>query len=310
MMDWDEVRFFLAVVREGSVRSAADHLTVNHSTVIRRIAQLEKRLAVQLFEKTPSGYRLTSAGEEIVEAAEDMDAASNRLQTRVLGRDQQVRGRLRATMPQVVASHLLMREFIEFAQLYPEVDLEVLSSDNPVNLTNRDADVAIRVVYDRDALPQNLHGVQGPELSSGVYISRDLLTEVQSDRGKPVRWIIKNQYGHPEWTHQGSVPVSETMFRTTDAAAQIAAVQGGLGITLLPCFVGDADPSLTRVPGSRLNVNGTLWILTQGETRKTKRVRLLVDFLSRKLAAHAPLLAGSTYSSGEGRSVTVSARRP
>ena len=92
MIDWDDVRYFLAVAREGSVRAAAERLAVNHSTVLRRIAQLEERLGAQMFEKLPSGYRLTSAGEEVLDFAEQMEASSNQLATRVFGRDQSVRG--------------------------------------------------------------------------------------------------------------------------------------------------------------------------------------------------------------------------
>ena len=84
--------------------------------------------------------------------------------------------------------------------------------------------------------------------------------------------------------------------RTTDAAAEIVAVRQGLGITTLPCFVGDADPLLVRVPGTDLHMYGTLWVLTQGETRKTKRVRLFTEFMSRRLDAYAPLLAGLSVS--------------
>src|SRR3546814_3807191 len=92
MIDWDDVRYFLAVARGGSVRAAAERLGVNHTTVLRRIAQLEERLGAQMFEKLPSGYRLTAAGEDVLEFAEQMEASSNRLETRVFGRDQGVRG--------------------------------------------------------------------------------------------------------------------------------------------------------------------------------------------------------------------------
>ncbi|TCU06838.1 regulatory helix-turn-helix LysR family protein [Rhizobium sullae] len=98
MIDWDDVRFFLAVARNGSVRAAAESLEVNHSTVLRRIAQLEGRLGAQMFEKLPSGYRVTDAGEEALDFAEQMEASSNQLTTRVLGRDQSARGLLRVTM--------------------------------------------------------------------------------------------------------------------------------------------------------------------------------------------------------------------
>jgi molybdenum-dependent DNA-binding transcriptional regulator ModE len=98
MIDWDDVRHFLAVARGGSVRAAAERLGVNHSTVLRRIANLDERLGVHMFEKLPSGYRLTAAGEEVLEFAEHMEASSHQLETRVFGRDQSVRGLLRVTL--------------------------------------------------------------------------------------------------------------------------------------------------------------------------------------------------------------------
>jgi molybdate transport repressor ModE-like protein len=167
MIDWDDVRFFLAVAREGSVRGAAERLKVNHSTVLRRIAELEEQLGAHMFEKLPSGYRLTDAGEEVIEFANQMEASSNQLATRVFGRDQSIRGLLRVTLAPALATHLLMPDFAEFTRLHPEVEMEILSIDEPVNLTNREADVAIRVVYDRNALPPNLYGLQGPELFGG-----------------------------------------------------------------------------------------------------------------------------------------------
>src|ERR1700712_6030353 len=104
MIDWDDVRHFLAVARGGSVRAAAAHLGVNHSTVLRRIAQLEERLGARMFEKLPSGYRLTEAGEEVLEFAEEMEASSHRMETRVFGRDQNIRGLLRVTLTAPLAN--------------------------------------------------------------------------------------------------------------------------------------------------------------------------------------------------------------
>ena len=294
MIDWDDVRYFLAVARRGSVRAAAELLKVNHSTVLRRVSQLEERLGTQLFEKLPSGYCMTDAGEEVLQFAVEMETSSAALETRVFGRNQHVRGSLRVTLPPVVASHLLMPDFIEFARLYPEVEVEILSVDEPVNLTNREADVAIRNVYDREALPPNLHGLKGPDVFWCVYLSRDLLAVWLSGKVESVRWIVKNKYGHPDWSRDNDIPGAEVMFRTTDAAAQILAVRQGLGMTLLPCFVGDADPALARAPGCAVRMQGTLWILTHGETRKTKRVRLFTDFVSRRLCGYEPLLAGLT----------------
>jgi DNA-binding transcriptional LysR family regulator len=296
MIDWDDVRYFLAVARGGSVRAAAERLGVNHSTVLRRVAQLEERLSVHMFEKLPSGYRLTEAGEEVLEFAHQMEASSHLLETRVFGRDQSVRGLLRVTLTPPLATHLLMPDFADFARLHPDIEMEILSSGDLANLTNREADVAIRVVYDRKTLPPNLHGVKGPELFGGVYMSRERLAAWRAGAADPIRWIVISIHGIPQWAGEGQVRTTGVPFRTTDAESQIAAVKQGLGMTTLPCFIGDADPLLARVPGTELHLYGTVWLLTQGETRKTKRVRLFTEFVSRRLATHAPLLAGRSVS--------------
>ena len=293
MVDWDDIRFFLAIAHGGSVRAAADRLGVDHSTVLRRIGQLEKRLGARVFEKLPSGYRLTQGGEEVLALANQMETSANQLEARLRGRDQSVRGHLRVTMAPTMASHLLMPDFAEFAQLHPEIELDIHSSDDPVNLTNRQADVALRVVYESTSLPLNLHGLRGPELFSGVYLSRDLLAAWRAGPPRPVRWIVKEFDGIPAWGLEGDIAVADVPFRTVDAGAHLAAVRTGIGMTALPCFVGDADPSLVRVPGSPQHGHGRLWLLTQGETRKTKRVQLFTTFMSRKLVGHVPLLSGN-----------------
>ncbi|MCJ2048739.1 LysR family transcriptional regulator [Methylobacterium sp. J-070] len=292
MIDWDDVRYFLAVARAGSVRAAAQRLGVNHATVLRRVGQLEERLGVQMFEKLPSGYRITSAGEEILELADRMEATSNLLEGRVFGRDQSVRGLLRVTLAPPLSTHLLMPDLAEFARLHPDIEMDISSSGELANLTNREADVAIRVVYDRKSLPLNLHGLKGPDLFGGVYVSRACIAARRAGAPDPIRWIVISAHGVPDWAGEGEVRAAEVPFRVTDAGSQLAAVRQGLGITTLPCFVGDADPLLVRVPGTDLHMYGTLWLLTQEEARKTKRVRLFNDFLFRRLVAHAPLLAG------------------
>src|SRR5215470_13909682 len=225
MIDWDDVRYFLAVARGGSVRAAAERLRVNHSTVLRRIAQLEERLGVHMFEKLPSGYRLTAAGEEVLEFADQMEASSQQLETRIFGRDQSVRGLLRVTLAPTLATHLLMPDFADFARTHPDIEMEILSVGELANLTNREADVAIRVVYDRKTLPLNLHGLKGPDVFGGVYMSRDRLAAWRAGAPDPVRWIVISTDGIPDWVREGEVGATGVPFRTTDGEAQIVAVR-------------------------------------------------------------------------------------
>src|SRR5258706_3511703 len=261
MIDWDDVRYFLAVARGGSVRAAAERFGVTRAPVLRRIAQLEERLGVQRLERLPSGYRLTAAGEGVLEFADQMEVSAHLLETRVLGRDQSVRGLLRVTLAPPLVTHLLMPDFADFARLHPDIEMEILSSGELANLTNREADVAIRVVYDRKALPLNLQGMKGPELLGGVYMSCDRLVAWRAGAPDPIRWIVISIHGIPDWASEGEVRTTAVPFRTTDAEAQIVAVRRGLGMTTLPCFVGDADPLLVRVPGTDLHMYGTVWLL-------------------------------------------------
>lgn len=310
-IDWDDVRYFLAVARRGSVRAAAEQLAVNHTTVLRRVAQLETRLRSQLFEKLPAGYRLTEAGENVQEFAEQMESSSNLLVSRVFGQDQAVRGPLRVTMAPTLATHLLMPDFAEFARQYPEVEIEIQSSLAKANLTNREADVALRVVFDRASLPQNLHGSKGPDLSVGVYMSAELLAAWQDGVSGPVRWVAKDVERIPDWARSETIPVSGASFRVPEDAAHLEAIRQGAGVTALPCFVGEAEPLLVRVPGTKLGPHGALWVLTQGETRKTRRVRLFTEFISAKLRGHSERLAGGAVDKlPDGSSVRQSASSP
>ena len=292
MLDWDDIKYFLAVAQSPTVRAAAERLSVNHSTVLRRISLLEGRLGAQLFDKLPSGYRLTAAGSEVLEAAEDMELSSLRFESRIVGRDQQLGGVLRIAVPPTLATYLLAPDFAQFARLHPDVEIDIIASNEVVNLTNRDADVAIRVVYDRRALPPNLHGSPGPELGGGVYIAPELLAAVSERRLAAARWIVRDDLGIPDWANDHGLPTSGPPFRTNNAESQIAAVRDGLGLTTLSCFVGDADLRLVRVPGAPLHLHGCIWVLTQGEARKTKRVRLFTKFINERLVSHADLLAG------------------
>ena len=125
-------------------------------------------------------------------------------------------------------------------------------------------------------------------------MSSDRLAAWRAGAPDPIRWIVISSHRIPDWARE--VRTTGVPFRTTDGEAQIVAVRQGLGMTALPCFVGDADPLLVRVPGTGLRIFGTLWLLTQGETRKTKRVRLFTEFVSRRLSSYAPLLAGLSLS--------------
>lgn len=293
MKNWDDIRYFLAVARGGSVRTAAAVLKVNHSTVLRRIAQLEANLGAHVFEKLPSGYQLTVAGEEILELAEQMEVTTARLETRVFGRDQSLSGKLRVALPSSLATDLLMPDLAEFAMRHPEIELEILTSYKPVNLAKRQADVAIRLVYDRATLPPYLFGVELHEVHSAVYISPDLLAKTRVQPDMAVKWLLKSEDGAPPcWALPAELTTEGQAIEFSELQTQLAAAKASMGLAVLPCFIGDAEPMLVRVPGGNTHLKGMLWLLNHGETRKVKRVRLFAKYIKERLENYAPLLAG------------------
>ncbi len=246
-----------------------------------------------MFEKLPSGYQMTAAGEEILAFAEQMEAISTRLETRVFGRDQSLVGTLRVALASPLATNLLMPDIAEFCARHPEIELQLLTSFEPVNLTKRQADIAIRLVYDRKTLPPHLFGVRLHDVYRGVYLSRDLLAKTIAHPECEVKWLLKSEDGAaPDWAVPDQIKTAGTAVEFTEMQTQIAATKASMGLAVMPCFIGDRDPDLVRALGSQTRLYGTLWLLMHGETRKTKRVRLFVEFMRGRLVRNADLLAG------------------
>jgi len=264
---------FLAVANGGTVRAAADELDLNHATVLRGVARLEQRLKTKLFEKLPSGYRLTSAGADIVDLAAQMSEASTKIEGRIFARDQSVSGPLRLTLPVSFATDLLMETLTEFRSTYPDIALEIIGTGTVANLSNREADVALRVVLGKTSPPENLYGSRLCGFHTAFYRRRDRLSDVSS----PLAWLLEpGDFVPLDWI-PGEIEMAATPVRFSEMRSRLHATRAGMGITLLPCFVGDADPLLSRVPGSPVIHTGDVWLLTHSDTRQTARVRLLSD---------------------------------
>jgi DNA-binding transcriptional LysR family regulator len=289
MDHWDELRMFLAVAEGGTVTAAAEALDVNHATIIRGIGRLEEKLGTKLFEKLATGYRLTDAGGDIVELAGQMATASSQIEARIFGRDQDVSGPLRFTLPISFATDLLMPTLAKFKASYPEIALEILSSGSVVNLGNREADVALRVMVGSASPPDNLYGTRLCEFHMGFYIGRDLV----GSRSIASAWLLgQNEAVPTDWQPDAGIKMASVPIRFAEMRSQMEAARAGMGISALPCFLGDADPLLVRVPGGPVMHIGDIWLLTHGDTRRTKRVRLLCEDVRTAMQGFAGRLAG------------------
>ena len=143
-LNWDDLRSFLAVIERGSISGAAKFLNVNHSTVLRRLASLEKRVSARLFDRLPRGYELTAQGEELCFRLQGVSEQIDSAQRSLSGRDLEVAGAIRITTTDTLTHRLLMPYLTEFRALNPEILIEIVINNTFLNLTRREADIAVR----------------------------------------------------------------------------------------------------------------------------------------------------------------------
>jgi DNA-binding transcriptional LysR family regulator len=290
-MEWDDVRIFLALVRAGSVRAAAAKAGVSHSTVARRVEAFETRLGVKLFDRLPSGYVLTAAGEDLLEVAEKVENELDGVQRRLVGQDRRLSGVIRVTMVDVIATHLLMPDLTEFRRLYPNIELEVVTTYEPLDLTRREADVAIRFVKNP---PDHFIGHRLTTVANAAYATQDYLDRHDLADPSSVSWI---GYGEPspfpKWVKQSDYPHVPAKGVFDSMLLQLEAARCGMGMASLPCFMGDPDPELCRIPPGEARPGFDLWLLRHRDTRSTARLRVFSEFIGAAVAKHRPLLEGA-----------------
>ena len=295
---WDDLNTVLAVARGGSLSAAARSLGVNHSTVSRRITALEKATGHTLFRRLPRGYAPTAAGEELVAAAERMEAEVEGLQRLLSGRDISPSGSIRLTAPDDMANHLLPGSLARFNARFPGIAIEMAIGNRLLNLTRREADVALRATRHP---PENLIGRRIATLAAAVYASRDYLARTGGAAPAPGQLAGHNWVAWEEddeanvlktWVTQQSAP-ERVAYRSNSVANQFAAVRAGLGLGALPCYLGDAAPELVRVLPPQEAIATELWLLTHGDLRRAARIAALMDFLAGDLKRQQAQLMGA-----------------
>jgi DNA-binding transcriptional LysR family regulator len=288
-LNWDDLRVALAVARSGSVRAAARALGVSHSTVLRRVQELETAAGVRLFERTAERYALTNAGQDVFDTAQELEEAVVALERRVEGRDLRLSGPIRVTLPDPLLPSLLPI-FKRFAESYPEIDTTLAIAVEYLDLAQREADVALRIASEP---PPDLVGRRVADIACGIYGSKRYLQGRSTrtlERLAWVGWPETLAMAFPRWM-QAHVPKTQVALRVDSSWAVRDAVDADVGVALLPCAIGDARSDWRRL---RLvpEVRAPLWILTHRDLRATARVRVLRDTLWEALGEQRDLYEG------------------
>ncbi len=288
-LNWDDLRVALAVARARSVRAAARALGVSHSTVLRRVQELESAAGVRLFERTAERYELTNAGRDVFDTAQELEDVVVALERRVEGRDLRLSGPIRVTLPDPLLPALLPI-FKRFGEAYPEIDTTLSVGLQYVDLAQREADVALRIA---GAPPPDLVGRRVAEIACAVYGSKRYLQGRATrnlERLDWVGWPPSSAAAFPQWMQQ-NVPKARVALRVHSSWAIRDAVDADIGVALLPCALGDARAHWRRL---RLvpEMTTPLWILTHRDLRATARVRVLRDNLWQAISAEKALFEG------------------
>lgn len=285
--DWDDLRFFQAVARTGSLSGAAKRLGVNHSTVSRRIAAFEEHLGVRLFARLPSGYAPTPAGMDMLESTARMESEAESLERRVLGRDSRLTGSLRVTAPDLAMIQYLPG-FRAFRRDYPGIDLELVAENALTNLTKRDADVALRVA-DRPA--EHLFGRCLGRLPVAIYGSKDWFDAQEEpldlESASWIGWDESLGIGDLHRYLRAEHPGASVTCRVNTAELMRKAIQAGLGIGPIPCTTAAADGDLTQVLPPHPSLERKLWILIHRDLRNNSRVRCFMEFMAEYITSLA-----------------------
>ena len=294
MLDWDDLRTFLAIARHGTLSAAARALGVQQTTMGRRLAGLQHRAGAVLLQKTPRGYTPTAAGEAILGNVERIEAEALAVERRITGRDVRLEGMVRITTVESFAVEIVMPVLAGLRARHPGIDIELMAEVRNLNLTRREADVALRMArLDRQDLTVRRIGLLG----YGLYASRAYL-EARGvpafDRGGEGHDLILTQPEQMEGPEMAWVtailPRGAPALRTNSRYSHRAAAVAGLGIACLARYLGDAGDLVRLDPPTPPPVR-ELWLAVHTDIRHMPRIRAVTEALAAGVKARADELA-------------------
>jgi DNA-binding transcriptional LysR family regulator len=284
MLDWDDLRFYLAIAREGSLSAAAKKLRVAQSTVGRRLASLEASLGVRLLNRTPEGYVPTLAGQDVREQAERLEAEALCLERSVGGRDTRLAGLVRVTCSETVASHILAPCFAALHQGHPDIMVELIPDPRQLSLAMREADISVRLTRpeQHDLVLRRIGSVAFGLYASPAYLQQR--GELDLEGGCPGHQVITQlddlqDSAQTGWLG-GLAPRARIALQTSSHEAAVSAAVHGGGLACLARFRADGEGRLIRLAVPSRVPNATIWLVVHKDSRRTARIKAVLSHIS------------------------------
>ena len=297
MDNWNDLRLVLAIYRARSLAGGAALLGINHSTVFRNLNAIEERMGARLFERMPGGvYLPTPVGERVAHAAERMEAEAHALDREIAGTDTRLTGTIRVTSSETLAYSVLTRQLARFRREHPGITVEMLIDNRILNLSRRDADVALRVARPKE---NDLFGRKLADIGWTVYGAREAysaLGTAPDDRLAVLPFIGWSEdvrgVAAAGWVLDHVRPAN-VIYRSNSLINQYRAARDGMGLAVLPCYLADDDPALHRIITSPIApLTRELWIVTHEDLKRTARIRAFLDVVGNGLAQEGDLFSG------------------
>lgn len=306
-MNWDDLRFFLAVAGAGSLSGAGQQLGVNTTTVLRRVASLEDDLGARLFERERTGYRLTAAGEKLVEALEPVDRRLSALPRDFQAGGEGAEGSVRLAAGEVIAASLLALEFPAFRREHPGLELEIVTDPRLASVGQapkignplKDVDVALRLARPTqgDMLMRKVGDMAYALYASPAYIeARGHPSQMQDIAGHDLIGFPRSETPlGPIWWFSRAEKSARIALRSSSVAARAAAAREGLGLAALPCIMGDTESGLVRVFGPDVLGSLELWLMARNDLAQLAHVRAVMEFVVDAVKRHRARLEGRDH---------------
>jgi molybdate transport repressor ModE-like protein len=302
MFDWNDLRYLLAIAREGSTLAAAKALGVSQPTVQRRLSALEERIDRKLVEHHPTGYRLTELGKALLPRAIDVERSVEAFQRQLLSEGKDLAGTLRVTCPEGMASRLLAPVIEAFRVKYPELRVDLIMTDRRLDLSKGEAEVALRMHQpgDDSLIARRIANSPWAIFASRSYIER---------HGRPQRWEDLDRHAIIEFAGELAdnhaarwlrrvAPKATIAIRGNSMLGVLAAVKSGAGLAPLPMLLGSSEEGVEPVLHSIPEIDSKLYLVIHADLRHTPRVRAFCDFVVAEIARLRPLITGSANQLG------------
>lgn len=296
MYDWNDLRYFLELSRQGKLVRAASRLHVDHTTVSRRITALEKQLDVRLFDKSPRGYQLTDAGWRLLPLAEQIETQSNQLYQDIAGKDARLGGTVRVATPEALGSQVIARHVTGFRREHPDIEIELVAETRRMSLSKREADIAISLSRPESGrlIAWKLCDYRLRLYASGDYLAAHAPIETVDDlAAHGFVSYIDDLIEMPELRFfEKMIKNANVVFRSTNVSAQYNAILDGIGLGFVHCFSAAREPLLQAILPGQISVVRTYWLLVHEDLRQVARVDAVCEFLTRILGENPALMMG------------------